>query len=323
MKKFNKILATAVLSMVAISTSYALSVDAAGVDLTEFNKHNVTAVGKDYGDRQMRRNSMNKRVNSDPKKIMYHTGISMEDLQGAKIAILPGDPGRVEPMARALGTDCTFVGSHREYTSWLTNINGVKVLVCSTGMGGPSVGIGVEELARLGITHMIRFGTTGTIQEHVQLGDCIINKAAVRLEGTSTHFAPLEFPAVACFDVTGALVDAAKEAKVSHHVGISISSDTFWPGQERYDSFSGYVPRRFQGSLKEWQALGALNYEMETSALFVIAQCLGLHAGSVCGVIAKRTESESVAPKEVYDKAFASMIKIIQGAVARIDKAGK
>ncbi|MDO4179495.1 MAG: uridine phosphorylase [Phascolarctobacterium sp.] len=258
-----------------------------------------------------------------PDEVLYHVGICKNDLQGATIAILPGDPGRVEPMAKALGTDCTFVGAHREYTSWLTNINGVKVLVCSTGMGGPSVGIGVEELARMGVTHMIRFGTTGTIQEEINLGDCIINNAAVRLDGTSTHFAPLEFPAVASFEITSALVKAAQETKTDFHIGISVSSDTFWPGQERYDSFTGYVPRRFQGSLKEWQALGATNYEMETSTLYVIAQALGIHAGSVCGVIAKRTESESIAPKSAYDKAFADMIKIIQGAVVKLTKVGK
>ena len=258
-----------------------------------------------------------------PDEVLYHVGICKNDLEGATIAILPGDPGRVEAMAKALGIDCKFVGCHREYTSWLTTIDGVRVLVCSTGMGGPSVGIGVEELARMGITHMIRFGTTGTIQEEIDLGDCIINKAAVRLDGTSGHFAPIEFPAVACFEVTAALIAAAKEANADYHVGISVSSDTFWPGQERYDSFTGYVPRRFQGSLKEWQALGATNYEMETSALFVIAQALGLHAGAVCGVVAKRTESESIAPKSAYDKAFADMIKIVQGAVVKLAKAGK
>ena len=87
---------------------------------------------------------------------------------------------------------------------------------------------------------------------------------------------------------------------VPHHVGISVSSDTFWPGQERYDSFTGYVCNALRGTLKEWQALGALNYEMETAALFVVAQAFGLNAASICGVIAKRTQSESIAPPEIY-----------------------
>lgn len=247
-------------------------------------------------------------------EVLYHVGFAASDLKGAKLAILPGDPGRVEPLAKALGKNGYFIAAHREYTSWLTYINELPVLVCSTGMGGPSVAICLEELARMGITHVIRFGTTGTIQENVNLGEVIINKGAVRLDGTSGHYAPLEFPAIASFTVTGALAQAAKNCGVPHHVGISVSSDTFWPGQERYDSFTGYVPRRFQGSMQEWQALGALNYEMETSALFVTSQALGIKAGAVCGVVVKRTQSESVAPTEVYDKAFERMVQIVQEA---------
>lgn len=253
-----------------------------------------------------------------PSEVLYHVGFAAEALQGARIAILPGDPGRVEPLAKALGEEATFIASHREYTSWLTHIDGQPVLVCSTGMGGPSAAICVEELARMGVSKLIRFGTTGTIQENVDLGDIIIAKAAVRLDGTSQHYAPITFPAVACFEVTGALVQAAKEAGVPYHLGICASSDTFWPGQERYDSFTGYVPRAFQGSLQEWQALGVLNYEMEIASLFVVASALGLQAGAVCGVIVKRTESESVAPRAVYDRAFGFMVQTTVGAVRRL-----
>ncbi len=257
-----------------------------------------------------------------PDEIMYHTGFCAASLQGARIAVLPGDPGRVEPLAAQLGEKPVFIASHREYTSWLTYIDGSPVLVCSTGMGGPSVAICLEELARMGITHVIRFGTTGAIQDYAELGDVIIDKAAVRLDGTSRHYAPEAFPAVASFAVTGALQQAAEQAGVKYHIGISVSSDTFWPGQERYDSFTGYVPRWLQGSLKEWQALGALNYEMETSALFVTAHCLGIKAGAVCGVVAKRTESEQIAPHDAYDRAFTGMVKITRGAVGLLLKAG-
>lgn len=248
-------------------------------------------------------------------EILYHVGFAAAALEGARIAVLPGDPGRVEALAAALGKNNKFVASHREYTSMLADVGDIKVLVCSTGMGGPSVAICLEELARMGITHVIRFGTTGTIQDFVALGDVIINKAAVRLDGTSYHYAPAEFPAVASFHVTEALESAAEKNAVNYHTGIAVSSDTFWPGQERYDCFTGYVPQRFKGSLKEWQQLGVLNYEMETSALFVTAQCLGLKAGAVCGVVAKRTESEQIAPGSAYEKSFAAMIKIITDAV--------
>ncbi len=258
-----------------------------------------------------------------PNEVMYHIGFSHEALRGATMAVLPGDPGRVEPLAKSLGENPIYIASHREYTSWLTYIDKQPVLVCSTGMGGPSVAICLEELARIGITHVIRFGTTGTIQDNINLGEVIINKAAVRLDGTSHHYAPAAFPAVASFTMVNALTQAAKDNSIPVHVGISVSSDTFWPGQERYDSFTGYVTKAFQGTLKEWQSLGALNYEMETSALFVTAQTLGIKAGAVCGVVAKRTDSEEIAPSNVYDTAFAGQVKITVGALKQLLKAGE
>ena len=253
-------------------------------------------------------------------EVLYHVGFAKEALAGATIAVLPGDPGRVEPLARQLGTEPSFITCHREYTSWLTHISGQHVLVCSTGMGGPSVAICLEELARMGITREIRVGTTGTIQEHINPGEVIINKASVRLDGTSHHYAPGSFPAVASFTVTGALIEAAKSCGAPYHVGIAVSSDTFWPGQERYDSFTGYVPLAFQGTMAQWQHLGALNYEMETSALFVTCQALGIKAGAVCGVVAKRTEGEAIVPKELYDQALQYQIAIVRGAVERLSR---
>lgn len=259
-----------------------------------------------------------------PDEVLYHVGFCSDELRGAVLAVLPGDPGRVEPLARALcdeGGQCRKLAQHREYTSWLTEIGGMDVLVCSTGMGGPSVAICLEELARAGVTHVLRVGTTGTIQERVNLGDVVINKAAVRLDGTSRHYAPAAFPAVASFGLTAALRQAAAAAGVPYHVGIAVSSDTFWPGQERYDSFTGYVRKSLRETLAEWQTLGALNYEMETSALFVTAQCLGLKAGAVCGVIAKRTESEAIAPQTVYQQALANMTKVLRGALLQLARA--
>lgn len=251
-------------------------------------------------------------------EVLYHLGFAASALEGAKIAVLPGDPGRVEPLAVKLGSNAHFITAHREYTSWLTYAGNKPILVCSTGMGGPSVAICLEELARMGITTVIRVGTTGTIQENIALGDVIINQAAVRLDGTSYHYASGAFPAVADFDITTALMKAAKSADVSCHLGISVSSDSFWPGQERYDSFTGYVPRAFQGTMQEWQKLGALNYEMETSALFVVSQALGIKAGAVCGVVVKRTESESVAPIDVYNRALNNLVKVTLGALAAL-----
>jgi uridine phosphorylase len=117
----------------------------------------------------------------------------------------------------------------------------------------------------------------------------------VRLDGASTHYAPIEYPAVADYEIVRALIQAARKLQIPYHVGITCSSDTFYPGQERYDTFSGYVPRHLQGSLEEWRRLNVLNYEMEAATLFVMCNALGLRAGCVAGVAAQRTRSESVA----------------------------
>ncbi|WP_367277263.1 hypothetical protein [Oceanispirochaeta sp.] len=171
-------------------------------------------------------------------KVLYHVRLSRAMLSGAVTAVLPGDPGRVEKTARMIDPDAVFLVSNREYTSWLADLSDHKVLVCSTGIGGPSVSICMEELANLGITSFYRIGTTGAIQDRIKQGDLIVTTASVRLDGASTHYAPIEYPAVADFDLTLSLLQAASNLDIPHHKGISASSDTFYPGQERYDTFT-------------------------------------------------------------------------------------
>lgn len=173
----------------------------------------------------------------------------------------------------------------------------------------------VEELARLGVTTFLRVGTTGSIQEGLELGDLVINRASVRRDGASKAYAPAEYPAAADMTVTLALMKAAESLKVPHQVGVSISTDSFWPGQERYDSFSGYVRTSYQGLLSDFQAMGCTNFEMENATLFTLASVMGLRAGSVCGVVAKRTESESIAPQEVYALAEERFQKTVRRAL--------
>ena len=223
---------------------------------------------------------------------VFHLGITKKDLEGATLAIIPGDPGRVEKIAQRM-TSPRFLASHREFTVFLAQLEGQSVVVCSTGIGGPSTSIVVEELAQLGIKTFLRVGTTGAIQPHIQVGDIIISTASVRLDGASLHFAPLEFPAVAHFDATSALNAAALECGSTVHMGITASSDTFYPGQERYDTSTGRVVRRFQGSLQEWQSMGVLNFEMESATLFTQCASSGLRAGCVAGVIVNRTHKET------------------------------
>lgn len=255
-----------------------------------------------------------------PGEIMYHTGLSRDMLEGAVYALVPGDPGRVEGLARALSPKAKFIASHRDFTSWLAPMEGGNVLVMSSGMGGPCVTFAVEELARLGVTTFIRVGTTGSIQEEISPGDVVINYGAVRMDGASLAYAPAEYPAIADIDVTAALLKAAKNLSIPAHRGISISTDSFWPGQERYDSFSGYVLRRLRGSLDEFLHLGCTNYEMENATLFTLTSVMGLRSGSVCGVVAKRTESEAVVPPEIYRQAEIRFQAIVKEALTLLMK---
>ncbi|WP_298719275.1 uridine phosphorylase [uncultured Oceanisphaera sp.] len=249
-------------------------------------------------------------------KHVFHLGITDEDLQGATLAIIPGDPERVARIAGQLA-NARHLASKREFTSWLGELDGKPVVVCSTGIGGPSTSIAVEELAQLGVTTFLRIGTTGAIQSHVQVGDMIVTQGSVRLDGASSHFAPMEFPAVADFDCTCALVDAARELGLEPYVGITASSDTFYPGQERYDTYSARMLRKFQGSMKEWQSMGVLNYEMESATLFTMCSSQGLRAGCVAGVIVNRTQQEI--PDDVtLQQAEQQAIDIVIGAARRL-----
>src|SRR2546425_4839525 len=223
-----------------------------------------------------------------------HLGVEPDQLAGATLALLPGDPARAGLIAAMLD-DPAAVASEREFTTWRATVSGRPVVVTSTGIGGPSLSIAVEELAQLGVRTFVRVGTTGAIQEGIAPGDVVISTGAVRLEGASRHFAPLEYPAVADFGVVGALIEGAAANDVPFHLGITVSSDTFYPGQERHDTYRGYLLPDLNGSLTMWRALGVLNYEMEAATLFVMASTMRLRAGAVSGVILNRAETESLA----------------------------
>lgn len=249
---------------------------------------------------------------------VFHLGITEADLQGATLAIVPGDPARVERIARLMDNP-THLNSVREFTSWRAELNGTPVVVCSTGIGGPSTSIAVEELSQLGITTFLRVGTTGAIQESIEPGDIIVTSGSVRLDGASSHFAPLEFPAVAQFDCTQALVESAKSIGHPYHVGITASSDTFYPGQERYDTRTGYVNRQFRGSMDEWQKLGVLNYEMESATLLTMCAAQGLRAGCVAAAIVNRTRNE-IPDESLIAGSEATAVQIVVNAAALLLK---
>jgi uridine phosphorylase len=234
---------------------------------------------------------------------MFHLGVDAAQLAGARLAIVPGDPGRVERIAAHLD-DAAFLSSRREFTLWRGHLSGAPVVVCSTGIGGPSASVAVEELSQLGVDTFLRVGTTGAIQPHIGVGDLIVTTGAVRLDGASHHFAPAAFPAVADFTCTAALVDAARSLGVPCHIGVTASSDTFYPGQERYDTASGRVLRRFRGSMEEWRAMGVLNYEMESATLLTMCASSGLRAGCIAGVLVNRVQQET--PSEALIQATES-----------------
>ncbi|SHG01700.1 uridine phosphorylase [Vibrio gazogenes] len=245
---------------------------------------------------------------------VFHLGVTQEDLNGATLAILPGDPERVKKIADQMDSP-EFLASHREFTLYRAKVEGKPVIVCSTGIGGPSTSIAVEELAQLGVRSFLRVGTTGAIQPNIQIGDMIVTTGAVRLDGASLHFAPMEFPAVSDFAAMSALKQAADDEGIPVHTGITASSDTFYPGQERYDTYSGRVTRRFQGSVDEWQAMGVMNFEMESATLFTMCASSGLQAGCIGGVIINRTLKE-IPDHAIIKEVEAKSIRVVVKAAA-------
>jgi uridine phosphorylase len=263
----------------------------------------------------MRRITKFYRAEMDVSSLTMHLSLERTMLDGATVALIPGDPGRVPRMARQL-QNARELAHHREFRSYAGVLDSRPVVVCSTGIGGPSTAICIEELAQLGIRTFLRVGTTGTIQPHIAVGDLIISQAAVRLEGTSQHFAPIEYPAVADHAVTNALIAAAAAEGLTPHLGITVTSDTFYPGQERYDTYTGRILPRFHGAIDHWRQLGALNFEMEAATVFVVARSMGLKAGCVLGVVANRTESEQISRHQVEETEARAIRVALRAAVA-------
>ena len=216
---------------------------------------------------------------------LYH--VDFDDSHGASYAILPGDPGRVEKIASFLENP-RFYHQNREYTAWLGEIspsNGKPaktVMVMSTGMGGPSTAIAVEELYQTGIRNFLRIGTCGGMALPVMGGDLVIATAAIRMEGTTREYVPIEFPAVANLDITNALIEAAKKINVPYHAGIVQCKDSFY-GQHSPDRMPmGY---ELMEKWNAWIKAGCLASEMESSTLYIVSQILGARAGCVLNVV--------------------------------------
>lgn len=231
---------------------------------------------------------------------VYHLKLDKKVTRGAMFAFLPGDPDRVLKIAQAFDPDSREIARNREFRTLLGDLKGEPVLVTSTGIGGPSTAIAAEELARLGVRVFLRVGTSGAIQKDVRAGETVITAAAVRLDGASMDYAPIEYPAVADYEILNSLVASARELKIPFHVGITASTDTFYAGQDR--QFSRYMIQRLHGSMEAWQKLGVLNYEMEASTLLTFCCAHGLKGGCITGVAVNRVE-EHMVREELLDLA--------------------
>ena len=198
-----------------------------------------------------------------------------------RYCILPGDPGRCAAIA-ALFDDARLVAQNREFTVYTGTLLGEKVTVCSTGIGGPSAAIAMEELTAIGADTFIRVGTCGGIDLDVRSGDIVVATGAVRQEGTSREYAPIEFPAVADLTVTNALVDAARSMGKTVHAGVVQAKDSFY-GQHS----PGRMPVSYelQNKWEAWKRLGVKASEMESAALFVVAASLRVRCGACFHVI--------------------------------------
>lgn len=227
-------------------------------------------------------------------EVKYHIQMKKGDV--GRYVLLPGDPARTDLIAK-LFDNAKLIANHREYRTWTGTLLGEKVSVTSTGIGGPSTAIAVEELIAIGADTFIRVGTSGGMQPEQIPGELAITLAAIRDEGTTMHYMPPEFPAVADFDVTQALRQAAIKLDVPYRVGISQSKDSFY-GQHEPERMP--VSDRLIQRWKAWKMGGAICSEMEAATLFVLGNIYRVRTGGIM-LVAANQESENPNAGSVED----------------------
>ena len=243
--------------------------------------------------------------------LQYHIRCKAGDI--GEVVLLPGDPGRVEPIARLLDSP-RLIARNREYVTYTGTLDGRAVSVCSTGIGSPSTAIAIEELAAIGATTFIRVGTTGSIQKDVHFADLVIATGAVRDEGTTPSYVPISYPAVAHVELVSAMVTAARAAKQPAHTGIVRSHDALYP-----DLHAPQMPRReeLEGALEIWRRARVLCNDMETSTIFVICALRNLRGGSVLTVVNEPGE-ESIDPARVAALDLTPMFRVALAAAQQL-----
>jgi uridine phosphorylase len=240
----------------------------------------------------------------------YHVALKAGDV--GRYVLLPGDPGRCEPISR-LFDNPQHVATNREYVTYTGTLDGVKVSVTSTGIGCPSAAIAMEELVRVGADTFIRVGTSGAIQKDIHSGELAIITAAIRDEGTSSHYMPLAFPAVADIEVVLALQAAAQKVGATYRTGITQSKDSFY-GQHEPERMG--VANDLLNRWRAWEIGGALCSEMEASALFVIASMLKVRAGGVMQV-------HGIGPMPGLDDLLNTSVQALRELIAADKKNGR
>jgi len=209
------------------------------------------------------------------KKQQYHIKMKIGDV--GRYVLLPGDPGRCEQIAQYFDSP-KLIAQNREFITYTGYLLGEKVSVTSTGIGSPSTAIAIEELSKIGADTFIRVGTSGIINKDIKYGDLIVVTAAIRDEGTSSSYLPIEFPAVANIDVTNCLIKSAIDNKVSHFVGITQSKDSFF-GQHEPQRMGD--PNRLLDRWNAWKIGGAQCSEMESSCIFIVSSMLKARSGGI------------------------------------------
>ena len=216
---------------------------------------------------------------SEDASRQYHIQVAKGEV--GRYVIMPGDPKRCVKIAQYFDNP-VLIADNREYITYTGTLDGVKVSVTSTGIGGPSASIAMEELSRCGADTFVRIGTCGGMQPEVKSGDIVIATGAIRMEGTSREYAPIEYPAVANLDVTNALVAAAKEKGLSCHTGVVQCKDAFYGQHEPEAMPVGY---ELLNKWEAWKRLHVKASEMESAALFVVADALNCRCGSCFHVV--------------------------------------
>lgn len=227
-----------------------------------------------------------KNYSEDPSR-QYHIQVGKGEV--GRYVLMPGDPKRCAKIAKYFD-DPVLIADNREYVTYTGTLDGVKVSVTSTGIGGPSASIAMEELYRCGADTFLRIGTCGGMQTEVKSGDVVIATGAIRMEGTSKEYAPIEYPAVADLDVTNALVAAAKAKDYTYHTGVVQCKDAFYGQHEPEKMPVGY---ELINKWNAWKMMGCLASEMESAALFIVAGKLRVRAGS-CFLVVANQERESL-----------------------------